>query len=216
MKFNYSKKFIEKHGEVVISRKNELFQEQLIPTAWYIDVYKYMIDWKTRKKVHLVNWLKEQVDSELVQDIVKTKKWNAYEYGSDETMFSIFRFICGRYEYHGDPELWDAKERWATIQESLEEKNGKGDCEDGAIAMLVLARAAGIPEERIKLVVGNVKGGGHAWVTYIADDGVVYCMDWCYWKSYRAFATRKSLYQQPNYFYGQKIWFGVNDISKYS
>jgi len=215
MKINFSKAFMEKFGDVVFKKKEENLKKNLMPTAWYINLLKYPIDWKTRRKVHLVHWLKDQVESDFIKSIVEKEKFKDVK-DLDDRMFSIFRWVCRTLRYVGDKQNWDVGEYWATAQETIEEKKGKGDCEDGAIVTLLLARASGIPHERIKIACGNVKGGGHAWALYTANDGAIYCMDWCYWRDYTGFPMRKSLYELSNYYYGQKIWFAVNDISGYS
>jgi len=215
MKLDASPNFMKKFGDVWRSARNDKLKESLMPTPWYIDLSKYLIDWKTRQKVHLISWLKKQIDSELVKSIVLENEWDNIE-DLDKRMFAVFRWVCNRFTYKTDKEIWGTDEHWSTIEESLDIKDGRGDCEDGAVAMFVLARACGIPEDRIKIVTGNVVGGGHCWIVYTANDGAMYCMDWCYWKTFTLFPNRKSLYEQSNYFNGQKIWFGVTDKRGYS
>jgi len=61
-------------------------------------------------------------------------------------------------------------------------KRRKGDCEDGAILIANSMIMSGVPYWRIRLNAGNVQGGGHAWVTYLAEkDNKWYVLDWCYW-----------------------------------
>lgn len=74
----------------------------------------------------------------------------------------------------------DDKEYWQFAYET--QKRGKGDCEDGAILMANMMIMSGVPYWRIRLNTGDVKGGGHAWVTYLREkDNKWYIMDWCYW-----------------------------------
>lgn len=197
-------------GDTVYDAKNKIFVKQLKPTAWYIDVYNYMIDWKTRKKVHLVNWLKNQLvesDSVLTNILLE---FNLLGDTDDETILNILRWVKDYYVYVGDVETYDAKEYWATFKESFNLR--VGDCEDGAIAVFLLARTAGIQPEKVKIACGNVVGGGHAYVLYTADDGMQYPIDWCYWTKLYGFERRKSIWEEPNYLFGKDIWFGVNDI----
>lgn len=57
-----------------------------------------------------------------------------------------------------------------------------GDCEDGAILMANIMYNSGVPYWRIRLNIGKVKGGYHAWLTYLKEeDNEWYVMDWCYW-----------------------------------
>lgn len=207
MKIKYSKAFMEKFGETVLNRKNEIFVERLKPTGF--NLFDYLIDWKTRKRVHLVNWLKNQIDGLDVHYIVEQNGW--YDLDNDDKALAILRWVYSNYTYVGDQQLWDVGEKWATFEESYKEKNKEGDCEDGAIAIFVLARKAGIPENRIKLVTSQVVGGGHAFILYTADDGIDYVLDWCYFYDKQDFETRPMFWDLPNYYFGDKIWFAVND-----
>jgi len=99
----------------------------------------------------------------------------------------------------------DEKEYWQLAYETY--KRRKGDCEDGAILMANMMLMSGIPYWRIRLNAGNVKGGGHAWVTYLREkDNRWYVMDWCYWYSQsKGFKTVWD--DAKNYF---KIWCSWN------
>ena len=74
----------------------------------------------------------------------------------------------------------DEKEYWQFAYETY--RRGKGDCEDGAILMANMMLLSGIPYWRVRLNAGDVKGGGHAYVTYLREeDNTWYILDWCYW-----------------------------------
>jgi len=67
----------------------------------------------------------------------------------------------------------------------------KGDCEDGAILIANIMLMSGVPYWRIRLNAGNVKGGGHAWMTYLGEDNEWYVLDWCYWYDESKGLTKK-------------------------
>lgn len=106
-------------------------------------------------------------------------------------------------------------EYWASVQETL--LNKRGDCEDGAILLFCLARAAGISPEQIFIAAGDVKGGGHCWVKYTSTRFplVSYFIDWCYWIDSTSIRNRNSFIDYkgeitPNDKY-KKYWFISND-----
>lgn len=207
----FSNKFMEKFGNLVFSRKNELFQKRLLPTNF--NLFSYLIDWKTRKRVHLVNWLKGQVNDSFGDQLVIDNGWHLMK--PDVAIVSIQKWVINNYSYVGDEVTWDCKEKWATFKESFIQMRGLGDCEDYAIAILVLARKSGIPSDRIKLVAGMVRGGGHAYILYTTETGREVIIDGTYWPDIRSVNQRKTIWQQPNYYYGNQIWFGVNDSVGY-
>ena len=212
MKITWSKKLIEKFGSVVYGRRNELFVSFLEPTDF--NLLDYLIDWQYRKSVNLVNWLSSQIEDEFGNDIVKTNDWKSIS-DPDKRMIAIQRFIFQNYTYIGDKENYNADEHWATFKESWVDKKKTGDCEDGAIAMLILARKSGIPADQIKLVAGNVLGGGHAFIVYTSQDGNEYVMDWCYYPDTNSLDERDTIWDSPKYYNGTKLWFGVNDLHTY-
>ncbi len=95
--------------------------------------------------------------------------------GSDSIAQKALDYVNKHIKYTSDSgEYWQfAYETW---------KRKKGDCEDGAILMANIMLMSGIPYWRIRLNAGDVKGGGHAYVTYLREkDDTWYVMDWCYW-----------------------------------
>lgn len=99
----------------------------------------------------------------------------------------------------------DVKDEWQYAQETLE--RGKGDCEDGAILMYHLMVDNGVPSWRIRLNAGDVKGGGHAYITYCREkDNRWVVLDWCYWYS-ESVGMNNNWGLAKNY-YG--IWFSWN------
>jgi len=99
----------------------------------------------------------------------------------------------------------DAKENWQWADETVERK--LGDCEDGAILMANIMIKSGIPYWRIRLNAGDVKGGGHAYVTYLREtDNTWYILDWCYW--YNESEKIKKTWKTASKYFG--IWFSWN------
>ena len=112
---------------------------------------------------------------------------------------------CLNYVYNNVKYTSDESEFWQFAFETLRRK--KGDCEDGAILMANMMRMSGIPYWRIRLNAGDVKGGGHAYVTYLREkDNQWYVMDWCYWYSASKNFGR-TFHDAENYF---SIWFSWN------
>ena len=96
-------------------------------------------------------------------------------------------------------------ENWQYANETMLLK--AGDCEDGAILMANMMLKSGIPYWRIRLNAGDVKGGGHAYVTYLREsDNTWYVMDWCYW--YQSSKDFKKTWTDAKNYFG--IWFSWN------
>jgi hypothetical protein len=82
------------------------------------------------------------------------------------------------------------------------------NCEDGAILMANIMVESGIPYWRIRLNAGDVKGGGHAYVTYLREkDNKWYILDWCYWSN-ESINFGRTWAEAKNYF---GIWFSWNN-----
>lgn len=129
-----------------------------------------------------------------------------------KTMDSIARscliYVINNVKYVGDKIQTGATEYWQFPFETL--KSRKGDCEDGAILLANMMLRSGIPYWRVRLNAGNVKGGGHAYVTYLADDDKWYILDWCYWpkESIKDFLVRPWEDRDDKYW---QIWFSWNE-----
>ena len=124
---------------------------------------------------------------------------------NDEKAKKSLDYVKKNIKYKTDIQLFKEDEQWLFPFETLALK--KGDCEDGAILMANIMKKSGIPFHRIRINAGNVKGGGHAYVTYRREkDELWYIMDWCYWptRNWKRWKTAK------NYF---GIWFSFD--SKY-
>jgi len=94
-------------------------------------------------------------------------------------------------------------EYWQYANETNQYKTG--DCEDGAILMANMMLKSGVPYWRIRINAGDVKGGGHAYVTYLKEkDNKWYVMDWCYW-----YNSNGKLWKEAEKYFG--IWFSFNN-----
>ena len=111
MKIRYSKAFMEKFGKTVLERKNEIFIERLKPVDF--NLFDYLIDWKTRKRVNLIKWLDEQVTASFGDSIVEENGWKNMEF--DKAALSILRWVKSNYTYVGDLQNWDCDEKWASF-----------------------------------------------------------------------------------------------------
>lgn len=171
-------------------------------------VLNWLIDWKYRQIVNLPKWLAQQVTSENDLDIlVQLEGWKTTKIPDHEKAIQILRWIKGNIRYIGDIQSWQNEEKW---QDALiTYKKGTGDCEDGAILFFILCRKAGIPSNRVRIVAGDVVGGGHCWAEFLIAP-FSYCMDWCYWPDMTDFSNKKPyIIGQGNY---KKIWFMCNDV----
>jgi len=140
-----------------------------------------------------------------ILDPESTKMRKAHK---DDTMKSILSAVKRRLRYTPDQKTHNQPEFWQNPEETWQTK--KGDCEDGALLIISLARMAGIPAYRIKLCAGWVinagKKIGHAYCIYLADDGQWKVVDWCYFPTLSLKKPHKELTDQY-----QEIWWTAND-----
>ena len=180
-------------------------------------VFYYMIDSKFRRSVHLQRWVNSQRGNEEVCQIANTLKSTTGNH--DVTMKKIVKYWTdkrqykdGHLTYVGDQSNYGKNEYWATADEILEK--GKDDC-DGFMLMIYLTAAeAGIPDNRLFCTCGNVVGGGHAYVTYIANNGVMYPIDGCYYPKNTWYLDRP-YFDCDFYYNGEKEWFRFNSSGSY-
>lgn len=85
-------------------------------------------------------------------------------------------------------------------------KNGmlSFQCEDGALLIKSLSLVAGVPDWKVRVCAGHVKGGGHAYCTYVRDNDTQCVMDWCYWPNQLPVNSRPNFKDEKNYY---EIWF---------
>jgi len=165
-----------------------------IKDNWLKKLVWYNMSKKSRRAKHVSTFLKEQLDSELVETVIDEIGLRKFDGNPDYQMLLILRWVKKNIKYVTDDRQYGEVEYWATFDETVTSK--KGDCEDGATVIWTLATVAGIPG--VFHTCGTVDGGGHAWVSYIAkcEPYVLKFLDWCYWYDRKAMANRKS-FQVP-------------------
>ena len=95
----------------------------------------------------------------------------------DQVASSILNHVYTNIKYKGEDK---GKEYWKFPFETYTDR--EGDCEDMSIVIANLLHKCGIPYWRIRINVGMVKGGYHAWVTYLAEkDNAWYVLDAAYY-----------------------------------
>ena len=125
---------------------------------------------------------------------------------NDEKALNALNWVKKNITYTSDTTEYGEDEFWAYAYQTLKRK--KGDCEDGAILLSNIMLKSGIPYWRIRLNAGDVKGGGHAYVTYCREtDNEFVVLDWCYWYKDTLIKDRK-LHKDEQDYYG--IWFSWN------
>lgn len=89
----------------------------------------------------------------------------------------VNEIINRRIRYDSDQAVWGRSDFWATPLQTFAQ--GRGDCEDFAIAKYFSLLESGIPDARLRLVVGRIRHGGrygslteaHMVLAYIPSDG---------------------------------------------
>ena len=141
--------------------------------------------------------------SYILEDIVRDHKLVGKN--DEETMYKVLMYVMGNLKYTGDNETKGQNEFWQNPEDTVTLR--KGDCEDGAILIKSLSLVAGMPDYKVKVAAGMVKGGGHAYILYARDDGTQCILDWCYWPNKLPIAQRKKFADEENYY---DIWFSFN------
>jgi hypothetical protein len=146
----YSEAAMRVHGAIIHQQKDG---------GWNFSLIRWLIDSKYRKIVQLSDWLKEQMNSAKLQEVV-VSLYREDEVGkSDKIAIRCLRWVRNNVTYTSDNSNWNMIEKWQTVDETLTPKpDGKlrADCEDGSILLLLLARKLGVPHYQIRLVAGDV------------------------------------------------------------
>lgn len=201
MKIKFSKKLMEKFGEVILNRFDEKSRRKTS--------ILYRIDWTNYRKEYLKDWLSKQVinPSKKLIDLSKRLKKKT----RDETIISILKWVSYNIKYTKDKDRWGVAEKWQEANQTLDLKTG--DCEDGAVLIYVLSYLCGIPANSMKVNCGEVVNGGHAWISYRSNsNGLDYFIDWCYYVNLVDIYKRKTKYELDKYI---KIWWGFNNENYY-
>ena len=142
--------------------------------------------------------------SYILEDIVRKHKLVGKN--DDETIYKILLFVMDNLKYTSDTDTKSQVEFWQNPEDTVTLK--KGDCEDGAILIKSLSLIAGIPDYKVRIAAGMVKGGGHAYTLYLRDDEHQVVLDWCYWPNRKQINDRPNFGREKNYY---DIWFSFNN-----
>ena len=185
----------------------EIVARYIREQSFFETVVSYIIDWSMSwKSYNLQKWLSTAtvLPSELIDQTAYISKLK----NNKEKMLDILGFVNSKITYIGDSKKWKVEEKWQTAEQTWSLKTG--DCEDGAILIYSIAHYYGIPDWQVYLVAGDVKGGGHCYVTYFnTQNALEYPIDWCYWFS-ESIRVKIPYVAREEYYYGQKEWFRFN------
>jgi len=111
--------------------------------------------------------------SYVLKQIVKQNKWK--EMTLDKKLHEIWKYVIFRIKYR-----YDKNESWHYPATTYYRKYG--DCEDGTILFVVLARLSGIPANKIFNALGWFDDKvnprfGHSWAIAEMEDGEWYCFE---------------------------------------
>jgi predicted transglutaminase-like cysteine proteinase len=174
-------------------------------------IVKWVTNWKYKNvRVNLCEWVKENaiVPEEVQNDLKHLKEAPL----SDKTIQEVLLYVRSNLTYKGDKEVWEVNEYWQPTTITWRKKTG--DCEDGAILIYAILNWLGYSDDRVFIVAGDVKGGGHCYVVYMDEDALEYPIDWCYWynQSVQMFVP---YVLRTEYYGGNREWFRVNKTSSY-
>jgi len=138
--------------------------------------------------------------SYILEDVVN--KYNLRGRNDTDTMYKILSFVMDHLVYTSDEVTKKQAEYWQNPEDTITLM--KGDCEDGAILIKSLSLVAGVPDWKVKICAGHVKGGGHAYAVYVRDNDTQCILDWCYWTNRLPIDDRPKISEESNYY---DIWF---------
>jgi hypothetical protein len=104
----------------------------------------------------------------LVQEVVKRVCKQPYDKYMAENAKALYYWVCFNIKYVHDKDRYGVIDYWQTPATTIRLRTG--DCEDQAILLVSLLRAAGYSKDRVHLVFGVLYWlwgepiGGHAWV----------------------------------------------------
>lgn len=206
----FSKRFMEKFGDVVLERKS----------AWNkIQDIWYRIDWRNTKLVNLQKWFAETVqdcqdDKAFMEQVEKFKNI----VNPDKRVVEIIKWINKNITYYKDDVVWKVTEMWQEPLLTFQERTG--DCEDMHLLAMSFCYWTRMPSFQYNLACGNVKGGGHAWLQYRSwSNALIYNMDACYYPDFTSLdkrdAYKHNLYLSEWFcFNSEKSWKTIKNPNK--
>lgn len=134
----------------------------------------------------------------------------------DERALAILKWVHKTILYKSDSTNFGQNEYWQHAEETITRKTA--DCEDGILLIKSIALQTGIPDYKMKICCGDVKGGGHAYGIYLASDKEWYVLDWCYWyedsvNNFLHKTHKEQLSEGTRY---KTIWWTFNQYATYS
>ncbi|MFW6233144.1 MAG: hypothetical protein ACOC3Z_00610 [Nanoarchaeota archaeon] len=175
-------------------------------------LFSYIIDSKFRIAVKLHKWIKKQIGNPIIEQVAAecmTFTKNKLDY--DKTMINILRYWYNKIVYKTDINNFGKFEYWANVEEILEKS--EDDCEGFSTLIYLTALACGISEYRFYFTIGwvniNNQKVGHAYVTYIADDLVMYAID-------GTFYPIESMKFTTPYFINERYYFGSEEWARFN
>jgi predicted transglutaminase-like cysteine proteinase len=211
MSKDYSKLELSKG---LASRKD--VQEHLAKMTRLETIIYWIFDWKTRKSSNLKTWVTQVLKYSELTPIIseledKYPKFNSYP-NISKVNYAL-QYVKNKIKYTPDIDSWEVLDKWQTPNETWDLKTG--DCEDGALLLYLILSNSGIPDSQLRIVCGDVKAGGHAYLVWRSDEnGLEYPLDWCYW--YDISVKLSTPYSsRDDYYYGEKEWFSFNKSGVY-
>lgn len=148
-------------------------------------------------------------DSYILEAYVKYYKLKGVN--DEDTMINILFWVQDHLHYVGDMINKGQVEYWQNPEDTI--ITMRGDCEDGAILIKSLSLVAGVPDWKVKILAGEVVGGGHAYCTFIRYDETQVILDWCYWPNRLPISHRKKREDEENY---KDVWFSFDKRHSYA
>ena len=127
------------------------------------------------------------------------------------SMHNILLWVIDNLSYVGDSTNKGQAEYWQNPEDTI--ITLRGDCEDGAILIKSLSLVAGVPDWKVKILAGEVVGGGHAYCTFIRYDETQVILDWCYWANRLVISKRPQREDEKNY---KDVWFSFDKTYSYA
>jgi len=176
---------------------------------YFRTLVRYAINWKYKNvRKDLYYWIK---DLDIPDDVKKHfDKYN--KMSDDDKVRIVLKWVHDNITYTKDLKVWKVTEYWQTPEETMMLKTG--DCEDGSILAYCILNYLGVPDNKIWITAGNVVGGGHCYVVYMADSIEEFPIDWCYWYSI-SYKIKIPYALRNNYYGGEREWFRVNKSGSY-
>jgi len=145
--------------------------------------------------------------SYILEDIVD--RYNLKGNSDEETALRCLVFIQDHIKYVSDETARKQIEFWQYPEDTV--TRGTGDCEDMSILLKSLTLCADVPDWKVRILAGKVKGGGHAYCTFVREDDSQCILDCCYWPNKLPINKRPAIENEPNYYV---VWFSFT--KKYS